>query len=131
VEVIFWPSSGGEFHTQRRRAIENNGYKIRQAVWRNPISCELKMPATYESLIQFLAFDPDFRGIGSVKARKLVQAMGNDIVRLATIGDREAFRNHLTDDSIDALIEGFQKYKNLRHAQFLTRLIHEGSDRAV
>jgi exodeoxyribonuclease V alpha subunit len=100
--------------------IENNGYKIRQAVWRNPISCELKMPATYESLIQFLAFDPDFRGIGSVKARKLVQAMGNDIVRLATIGDREAFRNHLTDDSIDALIEGFQKYKNLRHAQFLS-----------
>ncbi|MCP1319738.1 hypothetical protein, partial [Halomonas sp. 707B3] len=22
VEVIFWPSSGGEFHTQRRRAIK-------------------------------------------------------------------------------------------------------------
>jgi len=100
--------------------IEQNGYKIRQAVWRNPISCELKMPATNESLIQFLALDPDFRGIGSVKARKLVQAMGNDLVRLATIGDREAFREYLTDDSIAALIEGFQKYKNLRHAQFLS-----------
>ena len=98
--------------------IENNGYKIRQAVWRNPTVCELKMPATDESLIQFLADDPDFRGIGSVKARKLVQALGNDLVRLATSGDREAFRKHLTNESIDALIDGFQKYKNLRHAQF-------------
>ena len=100
--------------------IENNGYKIRQAVWRNPTVCELKMPATDESLIQFLADDPDFRGIGSVKARKLVQALGNDLVRLATSGDREAFRKHLTNESIDALIDGFQKYKNLRHAQFLS-----------
>ena len=100
--------------------IVNNGYKIRQAVWRNPSFCELKMPATNESLVQFVADSPDFRGIGSVKARKLVQSLGNNLVRLATSGDREAFRSHLTDDSIDALIDGFQKYKNLRHAQFLS-----------
>jgi len=100
--------------------IAKDGFLIKESTMRNPDRCELRMPADAEGLIRFIAEDPAFVRIGTVKARQLVEHFGHDLVRLATSGDREALRGHLTDQSIDALITGFERYKNLRHAKWLS-----------
>lgn len=102
------------------RQIPKNGFYIKESTMKDPERCELKMPSDHESLIRFMVEDPTFKGIGPQKARQLSEHFGSDLIRLATTGDRGAFKDILQPNSIDSLINGFERYKNLRHAQWLS-----------
>ncbi len=65
----------------------------------------------------------DFKGIGESKARALWELLGKDFhstVRKDTPESRERLRSVLSEDSINALLEGYAKYKNLAYCNWMT-----------
>ncbi|QJQ98531.1 maturase [Halomonas sp. PGE1] len=66
VEVISWPSSGGEFHTQRRRA-QKSHYSLEElARWLNPI---VQGWIGYYGYYRRSALDPVFRHLNKALVR--------------------------------------------------------------
>lgn len=55
---------------------ENNGYVMKQHLYESPEYAECTLPEYGEQLIQFIAKEKDFRGIGESKARALWSALG-------------------------------------------------------
>ncbi|WP_323886385.1 AAA family ATPase [Aeromonas allosaccharophila] len=73
-------------------------------------------------MIQFIAKEPDFKGIGLGKARALWQRLGTQFhatLRTDTPESRERLRGILSDVSIDTLFNGYAKYKNLSHCNWM------------
>ena len=96
--------------------IESNGYKLKQHTYEDPEHVFCSLPETGEQLIRFIAKEKDFKGVGESKARALWDALGKDFHRIArkeTAESRKALRVILSEDSIDALFEGYAKYTNL------------------
>ncbi|EHO0531194.1 hypothetical protein KH719_004802, partial [Salmonella enterica subsp. enterica serovar Typhimurium] len=80
-------------------------------------------PETGEQLIRFIARESDFKGIGESKARALWELLGKDFhstVRKDAHESRERLRSVLSEDSINALFEGYAKYKNLAYCNWMT-----------
>ncbi|WP_202941642.1 ATP-dependent DNA helicase [Alteromonas macleodii] len=102
---------------------DRNGYLIDQHTYDSPKYAECSLPETGEQLIKFIANESDFKGIGESKARALWDALGRDfhkIVRNGNDASRKRLREHLTDDSIDVLFQGYQKYANLRDFNWMS-----------
>ncbi|WP_216359503.1 AAA family ATPase, partial [Salmonella enterica] len=81
------------------------------------------LPETGEQLIRFIARESDFKGIGESKARALWELLGKDFhstVRKDAHESRERLRSVLSEDSINALFEGYAKYKNLAYCNWMT-----------
>jgi exodeoxyribonuclease V alpha subunit len=105
--------------------IDRGDYTMQQFVFENPDSVECSLPESGEQLIKFIANDSDFRGIGEAKARALWDAHGSNFYKLLkkdTAESRESLRELLTVDSIDALFDGFNKYSNLEHCNWMSRI---------
>ena len=106
----------------RVNVIENHGYKISQHTYEDPAHLECQLPETGEQLIKFIAEEKDFKGIGEAKARALWVLLGDQFhhtMQLNNWENRKLLRQVLTDDSIDALYEGYQKYKNLSQCNWM------------
>lgn len=99
-------------------AHEHNGFYVTELCFDGPDKCEITLPNTGEQFIQFIAKEPDFRGIGEVKAREIWQAFGPDIYRVLGNRDEQALRSLLTENSAQVLIEGYEKYENLKLANW-------------
>lgn len=102
--------------------IENHGYKISQHTYEDPAHLECQLPETGEQLIKFIAEEKDFKGIGEAKARALWVLLGDQFhhtMQLNNWENRKLLRQVLTDDSIDSLYEGYQKYKNLSQCNWM------------
>ena len=100
----------GDFTTQARR------YSF-------PESLGFDLPNDGETFVQFIARDPEFKGIGEVKARELWHAFGTELHTMLQVKGGEfldALRDHLSDKSIKALYAGYEKYANLRHTLWMT-----------
>ena len=103
--------------------IETGDYVMQQHTYESPEHIECNLPETGEQLIRFIAREADFKGIGESKARALWQLLGKDFhstVRKDTPESRERLRSVLSEDSINALFEGYAKYKNLAYCNWMT-----------
>lgn len=89
-----------------------------------PKTFDFKLPHDGETFIQFLAKDPDFKGIGESKARELWYRFGPKIHEvLQANGSKylEELREALSDKSIKALYVVYAKYSNLKHTIWMTK----------
>jgi len=105
---------------EQRNLEKRSDFHLTESVFKNPESIELTMPADSESMIQFIAEEPAFPGIGVEKARGLVEYFGKDLTGILNTGNKVRLMEVVTEGSADVLIKGFEKYKNLKYTQWLT-----------
>lgn len=122
------PSVGQQWRVRGERVlevVEAGDYELQQHVYNAPVEMECTLPESGEALIRFIASDRDFTGIGEVKARALWDAFGSKLhqmLRYDTADHRELLRGILSDVSVDAIYNGYAKYRNLAHANWLASL---------
>ncbi|MDK9685479.1 AAA family ATPase [Pseudoalteromonas shioyasakiensis] len=102
---------------------ENNGYEMNMHVFDSPEETKCILPQNGEQIINFIANEKDFKGIGESKARKIWNELGKDfhkIVSNDTPESRKRLEHVLSDYSIDALFEGYAKYVNLSACNWMS-----------
>jgi exodeoxyribonuclease V alpha subunit len=120
------PALGQHWSVKGHRLIEEmetGDYVMQQHTYESPEHIECSLPETGEQLIRFIARESDFKGIGESKARALWELLGKDFhstVRIDAPESRERLRSVLSEDSINALLEGYAKYKNLAYCNWMT-----------
>ena len=103
--------------------VSHGDYLMQQHIYENPEKIECQLPETGEQLIQFIAKEKDFKGIGESKARAIWSALGRDfhsIVQTDSLESRKRFRDILSEESIEALYAGYAKYKNLAYCNWMS-----------
>ena len=103
--------------------VETGDFVMQQHTYESPVHIECSLPDAGEQLIRFIAREADFKGIGESKARALWELLGKDfhsIARIDTPESREKLRGVLSGDSVNALFEGYAKYKNLAYCNWMT-----------
>ncbi|WP_339804632.1 ATP-dependent RecD-like DNA helicase [uncultured Marinobacter sp.] len=122
------PSVGQQWRVRGERvleAVQAGDYELQQHVYNAPVEMECTLPESGEALIRFIASDRDFTGIGEAKARALWDAFSSKLhqmLRYDRADHRELLRGILSDVSVDALYNGYAKYRNLAHANWLASL---------
>ncbi|NRP10377.1 MULTISPECIES: AAA family ATPase [unclassified Marinobacterium] len=104
--------------------LDQGHYRHEIRVYQNPNRVEFCLPNDGETFIQFVAKDPEFKGIGESKARELWAKYGPNIHNmLQEKGAKhlEGFRTILSDKSIKALYAGYEKYQNLKHTIWMSQ----------
>lgn len=107
------------------KEVESNGYKMLQHLYESPTKLVCELPSTGEQFIKFIAKQSEFMGIGESKARKLWQSLGKDFHAVLSNDNeesRQALRELLSEDSIEALFKGYEKYKNLSYCNWMSEL---------
>lgn len=105
---------------QTRQTVHGD-FKITEQHFQQPDACEVTLPHDGEGLIRFLAKEPEFIGIGEVKARELWHTFNSSLFALLDGQDRDTLKAVLTDRAIDGLFAGYQKYRNLKHAHWFAK----------
>lgn len=103
--------------------VSHGDYLMQQHTYENPENIECQLPETGEQLIQFIAKEKDFKGIGESKARALWEALGRDFhstIQSDTSENRMRLKGLLSDESIEALFAGYAKYKNLAYCNWMS-----------
>jgi exodeoxyribonuclease V alpha subunit len=103
--------------------IETGDFVMQQHTYESPEHVECRLPETGEQLIRFIAREIAFKGIGESKARALWELLGKSFhitLRNDTPESRERLTSILSEDSIDALFEGYAKYKNLSYCNWMS-----------
>lgn len=122
------PSVGQHWNVAGQRKIEDKeieSYVMQQHTYEKSfqeISCTL--PKSNEELINFIAKEKDFEGIGAKKARVLCNALGDDFYEIMSnnsLTSRTRLRSFLSDHSINALFKGYAKYRNLSHCNWMSK----------
>ena len=109
--------------TRVAKEVETGNFVMQQHTYESPEHIECNLPETGEQLIRFIAREADFKGIGESKARALWELLGKDfhsVVRKGTHESREKLTGVLSEDSVNALFEGYAKYKNLAYCNWMT-----------
>ena len=104
--------------------IETGDYLMEQHTYESPDFIECQLPETGEQFIQFIAKEKQFKGIGESKARALWDNFGSklfSILRDDCETNRESLLSILSADSINAIYEGYQTYKNLEHCNWMSK----------
>ena len=122
------PSVGQQWRVRgirARESIQAGDYALQQHLYDAPAEMECTLPETGEAIIRFIATEKDFIGIGEAKARALWETFGgdlHDVLKSDTPEHRERLRGVLSEVSVDALYNGYAKYRNLPHANWLASL---------
>ena len=109
------PAIGQHWSVKGTRQVEDKNigdYVMRQHTYESPSHIECSLPETGEQLIRFIANEKDFKGIGESKARALWELLGKEFYATLsqdTPASRERLRGVLSEDSINALFEGYSK----------------------
>jgi len=121
------PALGQHWSVKGARLVEDmesGDFVMQQHTYEAPEHIECSLPETGEQLIRFIAREADFKGIGESKARALWELLGKDfhtIARKDTSASRKRLRRVLSEDSIDALFEGYARYKNLAYCNWMSQ----------
>jgi len=105
-------------------SVEIGDYEMQQHTYESPGHLECALPETGEQLIQFIAGEKDFKGIGENKARALWRLLGSDFHSTAQCDSpksRNRLRGVLSEDSIEVLFYGYAKYKNLAFCNWMSQ----------
>lgn len=122
------PSVGQQWRVRGERALETvqaGDYELQQHLYNAPAEMECTLPETGEALIRFIATEKEFTGIGEAKARALWAAFGRElhsILQSDVPEHRQRLRGVLSEVSVNALYNGYAKYRNLAHANWLASL---------
>lgn len=120
------PSIGQHWSVKGIRQVENmdtGDYVMQQHTYQSPGYIECSLPETGEQLIQFIAKEQAFKGIGESKARALWSMLGKDFHTTLSKDNpesRERLKSVLSEDSINALFEGYSKYRNLAYCNWMS-----------
>ena len=120
------PALGQHWSVKGSRLVEKmetGDYVMQQHTYESPEHIECNLPEAGEQLVRFIARESDFKGIGERKARALWELLGRQFhstVRKDTLESREKLRSILSEDSVNALFEGYAKYTNLAHCNWMT-----------
>lgn len=120
------PSIGQHWSVKGLRSVADvchGDYLMQQHTYENPDNIECQLPETGEQLIQFIAKEKDFKGIGESKARALWEALGSNFhstLQNDTTENRERLKALLSKESIAALFSGYAKYKNLAYCNWMS-----------
>lgn len=94
-----------------------NGYRVTE--WQiEPSKLALTLPSG-EHIIALMADNPDFQGIGRVKARRLWEVFREQLYELLDQGDVEALATVLTEDSARQVIAAWRQHGDTRTLQWL------------
>jgi exodeoxyribonuclease V alpha subunit len=99
-----------------KQSFELNKYLVSQITFENLTHIECILPESGEELVRFIASQPEFKGIGEVKARRLWEHLGarfHTTLSKDTPETRKSLEVILKREYIDALFEGYAKYKNI------------------
>jgi exodeoxyribonuclease V alpha subunit len=122
----YWSVTGG----RKIQDMDTGDYLMKQHVYESPEHVECRLPETGEQLIRFIASESAFKGIGESKARALWELLGKTFHE-TLINDRPESRTLLKDVlseySITSLFEGYAKYKNLVHCNWMSEYKIPGS----
>ena len=99
------------------KRIERNGFVLTE-LHIIPAQCQVTLPETDEHFIAFIAKEPDFKGIGGVKARELWLTYGREIYSIMANENAAKLQGLLSELSIKSLFQGYKKYANLKHAHW-------------
>lgn len=120
------PAVGQHWQVKGTRSFskyENNGYQMKQHVFDSPVETKCTLPQSGEQVINFIANERDFKGIGESKARSLWNELGGDFHKIAskdTPESRMRLKKILSDTAIDALFKGYAKYANLSACNWMS-----------
>ena len=120
------PAVGQHWTVEGKRTIKDvtvGDYLMKQHSYESPNSVSCNLPETGEQIIKFIAKEKDFKGIGESKARELWQLLGEDFhytMRNDTPETRKLLRKVLKEVSIDAIFNGYAKYKNLSACNWMS-----------
>ncbi|MBJ2135535.1 AAA family ATPase [Paraglaciecola chathamensis] len=89
-----------------------------------PSECECVLPTSFEAIRDFLVKESCFKGIGPDKAMALIEAFPKNLFNVIKSKDVQLLKDlaGLTQKSAESLIEGFEKYRNLEHAAWLSKI---------
>ncbi|MBB1441109.1 AAA family ATPase, partial [Shewanella sp. SG41-4] len=105
-------------------SIASGGYLMEQHIFQSPEFVECRLPEAGEHLISFIAKESSFKGVGESKARALWELLGKSFhstLKKDTLESRKLLRSILSEESINALFEGYTKYKNLSYCNWLSQ----------
>ncbi|KTD92227.1 AAA family ATPase [Pseudoalteromonas sp. H71] len=114
-----WEVSG----IKKIKQIAVSDYSMQQHMYNFPDYACCDLPENGEQLIQFIAKEKDFKGIGEVAARALWNSLGKDFYSIAakdSLENRKRLRGLLSENKIDSLFKGYAKYKNLAHCNWMS-----------
>ena len=115
----YWSVTG----ERKIQDMDTGDYLMKQHVYESPEHVECRLPETGEQLIRFIASESAFKGIGESKARALWDLLGKTF-HATLINDtpesRTLLKDVLSEDSITSLFEGYAKYKNLAHCNWMS-----------
>jgi exodeoxyribonuclease V alpha subunit len=120
------PAIGQYWLVKGNRLIKNmdiGDYVMQQHTYQSPDYVECKLPETGEQIIQFIAKENAFKGIGESKARALWELLGKDFHATLSNDSPESrilLKSLLSEDSITSLFEGYAKYKNLAYCNWMS-----------
>ncbi|MGE6568149.1 AAA family ATPase [Shewanella vesiculosa] len=104
-------------------SVDIGDYVMQQHTYQSPDHVECRLPEMGEQLISFIARENDFKGIGESKARALWELLGKNFyatLNNASPESRMLLKSVLSEDSINALFEGYAKYKNLAYCNWMS-----------
>lgn len=107
---------------QQRTVDTKNGFKIYETHFVNPDGLECTLPDSAETFALFVGKEPDFKGITEDTARTIWQHLKSDVYTHLENDNINAFIDILSPKKIKSLFAGFKKYKNLRHAKWLSEI---------
>lgn len=105
------------------KRVDVGGHIIVEHTYSNAV-LECSMPSTPDAFISFIVSQREFKGIGEKKARALwsrFQERIYDILAEDNDQNRLQLAEELTDSSVDYLYTGFEKYANLKHANWMSK----------
>lgn len=101
------------------RIANHDGFKVTERHFLEPHKLTVTLPHDGEDFIRFIAREPDFKGIGEVKAREIWSLFGRQIFVLLDNRDTETLAQALTERLVESLLDGYEKYANLRYTTWL------------
>lgn len=124
------PSIGQHWKVRGSRKVQErnlDSYIMQEHVYEEFEYIECSLPETNEELINFIANEKGFPGIGHDKARRVCEALGEDFHNILSdncLKSRERLRaslkEPLTENAINSLFTGYNKYKNLAHCNWMS-----------
>ncbi len=99
-----WWSVTGDAET---RTLKVDGFAIRE-LQIEASQAQLKLPSG-EHVVDFLATNPDFKGMGRVKARRLWESLGQELYGVLDSGDVAKLQAHVSQEMAEQLVQGWKK----------------------
>jgi len=94
-----------------------NGFKLTESTVK-PTAMKLLRPSG-EHIVRLLADSPDFKGIGTVKARRLWERFGEALYGILDAGERERLIEVLPEPLADTLVAAWQRWGDTFSLQWL------------